>query len=176
MKAYLYFSEIKKLKVKDLVEKLNSIKPKKLSDLSIKDLIFLENGKPICPGHGVYIFYDLSKKDGRIAYVGRCESRSFIERIPSHFDIREDAWMNQLITKYREKKVNDTIPLHKIAKEVLDKYGVVLILFDSETPRECIRKLEGLLRRECKPYLNPCKPKDSNQDRTVDELVCAPLN
>ena len=43
---------------------------------------------------GVYLFY--APRTNWIQYVGKATSRSFIDRIPAHFDPRQDAWMNSL--------------------------------------------------------------------------------
>ena len=43
--------------------------------------------------HGVYVFFN---QNGKVEYVGKATSRSFIERLPAHFDPRENAWFNTL--------------------------------------------------------------------------------
>ncbi len=40
--------------------------------------------------------YFLFHPNGELWYVGRSAGRSFIERIPSHFDQRADAWFNTM--------------------------------------------------------------------------------
>jgi hypothetical protein len=41
--------------------------------------------------HGLYLLFD---DNNSLCYVGKATSRSFMERIPAHFDQREEAWFN----------------------------------------------------------------------------------
>ena len=61
--------------------------------------------------NGLYIFFAADGKSPK--YVGKSSSRSFIERIPSHFDQRLEAWLN-------------TLPKRIIAREGFHKYDEAL--------------------------------------------------
>jgi len=96
-----------------------------------------------CPT-GVYLFY--SPGEGLLQYVGKATSRSFIDRIPAHFDPRESAWMN-------------SFPKH-IAKDQNCSYEValsraldheLLVRGTSSLPGG---KVEAVLRAHLRPALN----------------------
>jgi hypothetical protein len=53
--------------------------------------------------NGAYVFYE-RQSDERPFYVGRASSRSFLGRIPSHFEQREDYWMNALSKGLHKKR------------------------------------------------------------------------
>jgi hypothetical protein len=42
--------------------------------------------------NGLYLFFD---DNDVLWYVGKATSRSFIERVPAHFDQRPDAWFKE---------------------------------------------------------------------------------
>jgi len=93
VKGYLFnIDSIADLKINELQNWVVCRSGIKIEDIKIKDLVF-HKGKPINSGNGVYIF----KKESEILYVGKCSSRVFSERIPSHFDLRSHAWMNSLL-------------------------------------------------------------------------------
>lgn len=95
--------------------------------------------------HGLYLFYNT---DNELWYVGKSTSRSFIERIPSHFDQRENAWFN-------------TLPKRIMAISKIGKYNdahalglsLRLVLIGIQS-KETALTLERVLRSYLKPHLN----------------------
>ena len=65
-------------------EVLDYVNPQLAVPISVLTL----NDLAIYPGIGLYFFYNMM---GDLQYVGKCTSRSFIERVPSHFDCRKHA-------------------------------------------------------------------------------------
>lgn len=114
---------------------------KKLSNITIFDLIDRD-----CSGIGVYIFHD--KKD--TFYIGKSSSRCFVERIPSHFDVRETGWFNTLLKRLRDMQYADS--LYNAATYVKDNLYLTIIYVDD---KQIIFKLEKLLRLSLNPILNP---------------------
>lgn len=145
---YLYqYSEIKNLSIRELIEKIESKGGRRISELTIGDLIF-NNGKPIHTGCGVYVFLNESK----IFYVGKNSARCFVERIPSHFDIRKEGWFNRLLRLIAKEK-NDGLEntdegIQKAAIRAINEFEVVLINFDwfDYEGDTSIEILEDLLR------------------------------
>lgn len=98
--------------------------------------------------NGLYLFFD---NEDKLWYVGKATSRSFIERIPAHFDQRHDAWFN-------------TLPKKILAAGLADGYqeahaqglSMRLVLLGIES-KETARKLENVLRSFLKPKLNAGK-------------------
>ena len=148
------------LNIEDLYDKkLNifkkiiiSTEKKELKKLTISDFIFNKR-KPIISGTGVYIFF----KQKKAIYVGKCSSRSFIERIPSHFDIRSKSWFNTLLKRIENpnklKKFNYKNILDKEAHKALDNYSILLINFKKPNKEKC-RQVEKILNICLKPELN----------------------
>ena len=62
--------------------------------------------------HGVYLFFD---DQGKSWYVGKATSRSFVERVPSHFDQRQDTWFNTLPTLIMRVCKTSTYLAHLLA-------------------------------------------------------------
>ncbi|MGQ9705622.1 MAG: hypothetical protein ACUVWP_01285, partial [bacterium] len=122
-KFILNFKKIKKVKLKNFKENYKNCKIK-LNGLKLKQLI-------IKPGIGVYIFY----KDNEIEYIGRNSSKCFVERIPSHFDIRKKGWFNQILKNYCEELNNinkdDIIDenLENASNEIIKNYSIQIINF-----------------------------------------------
>ena len=64
-----------------------------LNRIGLQDLALYNYG---LPSNGLYVFYDASGVTPVVRYVGKCTSRSFLERIPSHLESREECWFNTL--------------------------------------------------------------------------------
>jgi hypothetical protein len=95
-------------------------------------LYFFFGGEPLC-----------------LQYVGKCTSRSFVERIPSHFDQREDAWFNTLPTRL----VCDGVNYSSALAASLEFHVVLLGVKDAEVAKE----LERVFRHTYQPRLNSPK-------------------
>ena len=98
--------------------------------------------------NGLYFFFD---GDDKLWYVGKSTSRSFIERIPSHFDQREGAWFNTLPTRIRGVCSIDTYAdAHALS------LSLRLIIVGVRSKELAIR-MERVFRAYMKPYLNTAK-------------------
>lgn len=89
MKHMVSFQTAKGLKNDFLMRYVKPEHAIPMSELTLKDLA-------VYPGIGLYFFYDLAN---RLQYVGKCTSRSFIERVPSHFDCRKHAQFATLVKR-----------------------------------------------------------------------------
>ena len=141
--------EIRNSSVKQFLALVEGMEKIPLADLKVKDLIYCD-GQPIFPGNGIYFFYH----NKQCMYVGKCSSRCFEERIPAHFDLREEGWMNTLLKKVREFF---NISLEEAAEKAFSDYSLILINFAENNNREIINKTESLFRKILKPELNSYK-------------------
>jgi len=127
--------------------------------LTLKDLLFCEDN-PIKPSIGVYIFFD---QDDNVIYVGKSSSRSFIERIPPHFDFREKTWFRTLSKLWgREKNggYNEKVAI-KSSKEALDQCSIILISVNNVGRKNAeivCSKLEKILKLVLKPAFQRNQP------------------
>lgn len=133
-----------------------------LCKLKVQDLIF-DSNKFLEPGNGVYIFYD---KHGAPLYVGKASSRSFIERIPAHFDLRESAWFNSFLKKYKSKYRSNDKDYFKSVKEIFKACSISWVHIPVPGKNnKTINKVESLLRASAHPKLNPTKRKIDSQKK-----------
>lgn len=162
------YSEIKNLSINDLIEKLSVIRGININDMTLKDFIFYNNS-PITSGCGVYIF----KNKNQFYYVGDCSSRSFIERIPCHFDTRPEAWMNVLLKHYTKRSKNleiDKTNLENSAIEVFADCTLIMINFEKRDP-EKISKLEKILLSTLNPINKSKRPLNIDLNLSVDSFI-----
>jgi hypothetical protein len=138
MKHLISFQTAKDLKPDVLMSYVKPENAIPLSELTLKDL-------SIYPGIGLYFFYDL---DNRLQYVGKCTSRSFLERIPSHFDCRKHAQFATLVKKLGAEnfKSND---VSVISHKALSELKLFLVNFT----------YDGIIRGEGKYSEEDVKPK-----------------
>ena len=154
-----------------------------LSRITMQDLALYNEG---LPSNGLYIFYDASGAKPVIRYVGKCTSRSFLERIPSHLESREECWFNTLT-----KRAFDHLPpgndgaapsLADASKWCLSNLSVALIPIDCGDRDPKKTKSVGLLERRLRdpkglaPAWNTCHTKVGGNyltDETplVDDLL-----
>lgn len=106
--------------------------------------------------HGLYLLFD---RENIVCYVGKATSRSFIERIPAHFDSREAAWFN-------------TIPKRVMRDYGLDRDGDALelglgldILLIGVKETSTTAKLESILRAYLQPKFNSRRSSYSATDK-----------
>lgn len=161
-KYLLHYDEISHLDINDNEDQINkfikSIPGKKISELSFKDLVY-DGDKPLYRGVGVYIF----KSEDTNYYVGSCVSRSFIERIPAHLDIRYNGWFNSLlkniIKKDPDRPIDDDEACEKAARLAFKKINLIIINFnyqhaeyESLNIRQRIINLERRIGNALIPY------------------------
>jgi len=182
----LTYSDITNSRLNELRKMILANKTK-LAEVTIKDLIVSEKNNPIHVG--LYIFSDAA---GNILYVGKTSSRTFAERIPSHFDTREFGWFNTFLKEYRDYKQktdNLDFDLQALAIEVLSECSITLISFEEyETwldkkqydispskVKKQIGALENLLRFYLQPLLEPNRLKKTKykivEENTVGDII-----
>lgn len=191
------YDKVKIWKIKDAKSKLNEIEGLPLSDCTIKKLVFY-NDEPILTGNGVYIFFKINNKnddknnnDKEYLYVGKCSSRSFVERVPSHFDIRNIGWFNSylrnLVNENQEEKIkvkefhnpsskqkeNDYNDLLKDKANIsLNKHRLILINFENENyDSEKISKLEDIFNVILEPLNKYKNKKIDDRDIRISEYL-----
>jgi hypothetical protein len=107
--------------------------------------------------NGAYVFYENLSNEVPF-YVGRASSRSFLGRIPSHFEQREDYWMNALSKGLHKKR-----QLPSYADGVTAALGCYVTLIgvhlQGSAPlslhrKKLINTLELVLQEALKPELN----------------------
>ena len=147
------------ISVKDLYELipneiskvLQNASKKNLTDLHLFDLA-LSNGQPLTSAGGVYLFFT---SDNTCLYIGKATSRSFISRIPAHFDPRPDSWFATFPNKVLKMGLADN---YDSALLFCHNCSVLLLKFDCD--RDCKNYagiIETYLRVLLKPVLNPSK-------------------
>jgi hypothetical protein len=95
--------------------------------------------------NGLYLFFD---EFDELWYVGKSTSRSFIERIPAHFDQRQNAWFNTLPIRIMTMcSIVEYADAHAIGL----KLRVAIIGMKS---KKAAIKFESVLRSYMKPKLN----------------------
>jgi hypothetical protein len=95
--------------------------------------------------NGLYLFFN---DQGALWYVGKSTSRSFIERVPSHFDQRKDVWFNTLPKRIMAVcSIADYTDAHALG------LSLRLVLIGMQSKQTAIR-LESVLRSYMKPHLN----------------------
>jgi hypothetical protein len=122
-----------------LIEQIRSQSGKKLNDVHLKDFI-LEGPKDCNLDHGIYIF----KKDSEIRYVGKASSRSFIERVPAHLDVRGNSWMNTML-RYL---AGDKKPDHYLEESLyaIEHFELLFVVFKNDAcTNENISEIERFL-------------------------------
>lgn len=107
--------------LEELIASIHQVEGIKVADLHIHQLISEDPNL----NHGIYIF----KNDSQEIYVGKCTSRSFVERISAHFDNRDGAWMNTILKKISKSK---NITIQEAYFFFLESYQLVLIPVDPE--------------------------------------------
>lgn len=95
--------------------------------------------------NGLYLLFDV---EDDLWYVGKATSRSFIGRIPSHFDQREDAWFNTV-----PKKIMTFAKMNVYSDAHVLGLSLRLVLVGIQEKSVTVQ-LEDMLRAYMKPRLN----------------------
>jgi hypothetical protein len=154
---------------------------KPLHQVTLHDLAVFNRGMP---SNGIYIFYRVDGAMPHVVYVGKCTSRSFLERIPSHLESREECWFNTLTN--RALKWNDSMESRESASDFcLGNLAVAMIPIDcGDRDREKTSRV-GLLERRLRdpkalnPLWNSCNTKVAGrhtaiEDPLIDDLLQPP--
>jgi len=139
---------------------------RQLVDLRVFDLAIISN-QPFISAGGIYIFFD---SNNNCLYVGKATSRSFIERIPAHFDPRSGAWFATFPN--RVLSYNLATDYFSALKFCLD-CSLLLIQFPSnEDCNKYAFNLESYLRSLLRPKLNlPKRPKTLQDNQIVNDYL-----
>lgn len=95
MEHFILFKDVKNKKLVDVFSLINKSKKIKIETIKLIDMIYLNQSLI-----GVYIFFD---SENQPIYVGKCSSRSFLERIASHYDLRVTGIMNNFLCALAHK-------------------------------------------------------------------------
>ncbi|WMT45414.1 MAG: hypothetical protein RE469_04270 [Cuniculiplasma divulgatum] len=175
-KHVVSFMSAKNLDSELLMKSVNPGNAIPLSVLTLNDLA-------IYPGIGLYFFYNMRNE---LQYVGKCTSRSFMERIPSHFDCRNHARF-ATIARRRVDELSQSDDISETVYQALTDLKLFLVNFmydkifwdngsysdinkKQETGREAeyIEKLERDTIQKKEPHLNRMNKRKSthqNDDR-----------
>ncbi len=138
-----------------LAEAIARTPKRRIADITLGELCSVSDYP-----HGLYLIFD---DDDSLCYVGKATSRSFIERIPAHFDVREGAWFNTI-----PKRV---MKFHDISNytDALQRGISLRILLIGIRDAGTTSRLERVLRSFLKPRFNTGKTEFYGTD-TLAEL------
>ena len=164
MEHFILFKDVKNKKLVDVFSLIKKSKKIKIENIKLIDMIYMNQSLI-----GVYIFFD---SENQPIYVGKCSSRSFLERIASHFDLRESGFMNNFLSTLIEKN------RRKSAKKITQKNlqvafmralecKILFIEFPIEY-KSIISKFENILiRKFCNTVLNKKVHKNNQVDNNI---------
>lgn len=136
---FISFASVSNKTLAELKNALLRLPRKSVGDVRLRELANIRQHP-----NGAYLFYsDL----GCLEYVGKSTSRIFIDRIPAHFDCREDAWLNSL-PKHIQNQDKCTL------SEAVDRALLLEILIIGCDPPLHGGLIESVLRGYLKPRLN----------------------
>jgi hypothetical protein len=151
--AYEGYAQLTPASFKQVIE---ATPTKALSEITIGELCSMSDYP-----NGLYFIFGGNPR--QLQYVGKCTSRSFIERIPAHFDQREHAWFNSL-----PKKLMRNGQCYASALE--ESLDFEIVLFGIRN-REAACILERVFRYSYMPMLNTLKRLNNfDADATLDKL------
>lgn len=152
--AYEDYAEFTLASFKEVIE---STPTKALSEVTIGELCSMSDYP-----NGLYFIFGGNPRE--LKYIGKCTSRSFIERIPSHLDQREWAWFNTL----PKKLMKDGQCYSSALKEALSFDLVLFGIRNTETACQ----LERVFRHLYTPVLNkPKRINDFDKNITLDKTI-----
>lgn len=139
---FIAFEDVSGVELSAFESILYRLPKKKVGSVTIEELCSISEYP-----NGIYLLFD---EENNLWYIGKATSRSFIERIPAHFDPREEAWFNS-IPKSIMKKNNLNY------SDALQKGLTLKIALIGVKEKTTASKLETVLRSYLKPRLNTCK-------------------
>lgn len=150
----IYYEQVKALSIGDLKQLIITSSSKKfVKDIKLID--FLESERSLI---GVYVFFDLDEKP---VYVGKTSSRSILERVAAHYDLRPLGFMNSFLSSLSGNRMSRILPrasdedLKRAFRMSLD----YKLLFIELAHKAQINTLENILSREFEPPLNSIRGK-----------------
>lgn len=129
---------------------------KMISDIRILELVLDKEDNVYEQVIGCYVFMN----DNAVEYVGKCSSRCFVERIPSHFDPRERGWFNNYIKLVAREIYGDSSDpnIHKALVLTKKKY---LSIMPVSAINYNIAMVEKIFRHILKPKYNALSGRQS---------------
>lgn len=166
MDHFLSYKEIETDSLENLIKKITKKKKTPIKDLKLIDLIFEKKSL-----NGIYIIFN---SENIAVYIGKTGSRAILERIAAHFDMRENAFMNNFLCaltgKFKGRKNTQATEL-----EIYNTYDLAIehkILFIEISKNEIINRLERILISELRPKLNRhLNTKPYNTKTIIKELL-----
>lgn len=143
--------------LEEFAHRLQRLPKKPIGEVTISELCAVAEHP-----NGLYFFFD---DQGRLWYVGKATSRSFIERLPSHFDPRESSWFGTL-----PKKIMSvcSISRYEDAHALGLTLRLALLGVDSKW---AANRLENVLRSFLKPELNGANRKGVTGNERLSEFL-----
>jgi hypothetical protein len=154
----LPFSEISEISATEALRKIRNRRRVQIGELRVIELI-VEDNKPQFSSIGVYVFFS---ENNTCLYVGKNQSQHFIERIPRHLVLNEDAWMNYLLRRLRI-----ALNLPSLGHAALAAMECTLLLIPVEKV-ELIVRLEKFLRLFLEPEFNKYSQRYRARYRNID--------
>jgi hypothetical protein len=139
-KYFVTFEENRHQTLAEFCSLLRSLERKTVGTIQLAELCSMAEYP-----NGVYLFF---ANDNELRYVGKSTSRSFIERIASHFDQRHDAWFATL-----PRRVLKLSKMAAYADAHAHALQFQLVLVGVKVGATAV-KLENALRSYMKPTLN----------------------
>lgn len=140
---FVTFDDLAEIQLGQLEAVLIKANKKRVGSVTIEELCSV-----IEYPNGLYLLFD---NENTLLYVGKATSRSFIERIPAHFDTREDAWFNTI-----PKRIMSILGLQSYHSALQKGLSFQIVLIGVKD-KAVTFKLETVLRSYLKPKLNSCK-------------------
>jgi hypothetical protein len=154
---FLAYEDYAEFTLTSFKEVIKSTPAKVLSEVTLGELCSM-------PAHPNGLYFIFGRNPRELQYVGKCTSRSFIERIPAHLDQRDWAWFNTL-----PKKIwRDGQDYSSAHKEALSFEIVLFGIKDVGTACH----LEKVFRHTYTPVLNsPRRINIFDISATLDEMA-----
>ncbi|WP_243311219.1 hypothetical protein [Fundidesulfovibrio agrisoli] len=143
---YYDFKELEEVDEEGLKRFISTCGKKRLQSITVLDLAYFDG----LSTNGVYMFFD---SNDNVIYVGKCTGRCFVERIPSHFDIRcEHNMFGTLMNKYVAVNGVSVQCALKSARE----FSLTVLCCDINLN---IKEIERYMQHVLRPALNSIKSK-----------------
>lgn len=139
---FIGFDDYSDVKLAEFEQAIKNANKKQVGSITIAELCSVSEYP-----NGIYLLFDESDI---LWYVDKATSRSFIERIPAHFDPLEEAWFNSLPKSIMKKGSLDYA-------SALQKALTLRICLIGIKDKVVASRLETVLRSYLKPELNTCK-------------------
>lgn len=159
------YDDIKNLTIKELIDKILVTPKIVIKDIKLIDLIYDRQSLI-----GVYVIFD---PNGKPVYVGKTGSRSILERISAHYDLRPNGFMNTFLCALAGMKKGRNGPqaTSEDIKIAYDKSLDYKLVFVEIAEKSKITTLESILARELKPELNSIKgTKPYKLDTKIEDI------